>query len=196
MDEPACECPGPGFCKRYSLDQGEYAWRLCANNCTQEAPCNEKKSQRYRLKWRLQKEAADRGEVSPATLPVVRNPRTPPPKPAPVEEGLGTEVMLLLESLGIKAKSCRCKERKYKMNAWGLDECERRKGEIVSWLREEQAKISEFAKMKAVILGVKEILSFRMAPPDPRNLAESVFSEALRRAREKQQREAKDGGTS
>lgn len=50
-DEPPCECPSPGYCSRYSLEQTEYAWRVCRNDCTAEFPCNEEKSQRFRKKW-------------------------------------------------------------------------------------------------------------------------------------------------
>lgn len=55
--------------------------------------------------------------------------------------GPGTELMGLLMKFRLHpTEACKCKERAHLMNAWGVEECYRRKGEIVSWMREEAQK--------------------------------------------------------
>jgi len=67
-DEPPCECPGPGHCKRYNRNQTDYAWRVCSGNCTAEFPCSESKSQHYRKRWRRDlTPGAERPPVVPPT---------------------------------------------------------------------------------------------------------------------------------
>lgn len=44
-EEPECECPGPGWCARYQLEQQEHAWSMCRRG--------DFTSNRYRRKWRL-----------------------------------------------------------------------------------------------------------------------------------------------
>lgn len=49
--EPPCQCPGPGFCDRYQIQQTDYTFRLCSNTCTEQFPCDEAASQRMRQSW-------------------------------------------------------------------------------------------------------------------------------------------------
>lgn len=54
MSEPPCECPSPGFCQRYQMDQNEYTWGLCTGRGGPgNRPCPPEKSERFRRKWRL-----------------------------------------------------------------------------------------------------------------------------------------------
>lgn len=64
-----------------------------------------------------------------------------PAHPKPGSGGPGTELKkLLLKWFGIKATpDCPCNAHAAQMDEWGPDECEKRLGEIVTWL-EEQAR--------------------------------------------------------
>ena len=42
-NDPPCECPGPGFCSRYQIDQQEYPWTICRGD--------NPKGKAYRQKW-------------------------------------------------------------------------------------------------------------------------------------------------
>lgn len=57
------------------------------------------------------------------------------------KSGPGTELKKLLATVGIKASpNCSCNAKAAQMDAWGPDECESRREEIVSWLGEEAVR--------------------------------------------------------
>lgn len=68
MSEPICECPGPGFCVRYQIDQTEYAWGVCSGKGGPgDRPCTTEKSERFRRKWRLK--VIEKCKHGPPSLP-------------------------------------------------------------------------------------------------------------------------------
>lgn len=74
--------------------------------------------------------------------------------------GAGTELKSLLSSLGIQSSpTCSCNAKARQMDDWGPDECERRMGEIVGWLREQAAArrlpFSDFAAKQLVRLAIR-----------------------------------------
>lgn len=73
MTEPACECPAPGYCRRYQLVQSDRAHALCRG-----AGCSPQVSAAYREKWARR---AAGGATAVASLPVVPA-AGPPRKPA------------------------------------------------------------------------------------------------------------------
>ena len=59
------------------------------------------------------------------------------------EMGPGTELKAMLSWLVITpTPTCSCNQRAIQMDFWGADECERRKEEILGWLKEEAQKRS------------------------------------------------------
>lgn len=57
------------------------------------------------------------------------------------KEGVGYQLKSMLSKIGIRATgNCACNSRSKIMDQWGPDECERRSGEIIDWLRDEAAK--------------------------------------------------------
>lgn len=54
-----------------------------------------------------------------------------------VLEGPGTELAAVLHLLGVRMKeNCGCKKMMFQMNAWGLDECQKRFDEIVKTIQD------------------------------------------------------------
>lgn len=183
MSEPACVCPGPGFCERYQIAQTDYAYRVCSNTCLPEFPCDEYKSQRYRKKWRQNREAVENGTATPKPPPAVAvRPRRP--EVPIVTEGPGKELKLILESLGLRPRGgCNCAKLENQMNAWGVADCVANREWILTRLREQQTKIPWYDKIKAATLAVTTGLAFKLNPTDP---APGLLDEALRRAGEKE----------
>jgi hypothetical protein len=92
--------------------------------------------------------------------------------------GPGTELLLLLSSLGITEKpGCDCKAAT--MDAWGVDGCRERRDEIAGWLRENQDKFGWREKLAAVTAAVESGLVFSINVFDPFG---SIVDEAIRRA--------------
>lgn len=61
----------------------------------------------------------------------------PREEPALAPLGPGTHLHAILAEFGIKPRSdCKCNAHAAQMDAWGPDECERRREEIVAWLVE------------------------------------------------------------
>ncbi len=186
-DQP-CECSGPGLCPRYGIEQTEYAWRVCSEQCTPELPCTPEKSRAYRQKWAGQRQRRPRAALPLAGQPISLSlaparPRTPPSRP-PLTGGPGTELKALLTSLGLdSAGGCGCADRAKKMDVWGVADCEEHREEILAWLRREQAKRGWLEKTKAIALAVTTGLAFVLDPLDP---APGLLDEALRRARQKE----------
>lgn len=114
-----CECPGPGFCPRYQIEQQEYPHAVC------QGKHGEAIQLRYQAKW-----ARLAGLPRPAIPP--RPPRPPEPEPA----GPGTELRNLLKAAGIDLAGCSCNKRVRVMNAMGAEWCRERRDVIVGWLRE------------------------------------------------------------
>lgn len=57
------------------------------------------------------------------------------------QQGPGTELMKLLDAIGIKDSSgCGCATKARKMNEWGPDECQRQEAVIAGWLMEAARK--------------------------------------------------------
>ena len=64
----------------------------------------------------------------------------PPPAPAPLSSGPGTELSKLLKRFGIEpTPTCQCRAKAAQMDAWGPDECEKpeRIDEVVAVMRAE-----------------------------------------------------------
>jgi hypothetical protein len=105
--------------------------------------------------------------------------RLTPPVVAP-DSGPGTELLLLLSSLGIAEKpGCGCKAKAATMNAWGVDGCRERRDEIVDWFRENQDKFGWREKLAAATAAVASGLAFRINILDQFG---SIVDEAIRRA--------------
>jgi hypothetical protein len=85
-DEPPCSCPGPGFCERYGIDQGDYTHALCQGRSLPGLPnCSAQKSQAYREKWAARRDGRAESPAErqgapllapplPAAAPVARAP--------------------------------------------------------------------------------------------------------------------------
>lgn len=77
MSEPPCDCPGPGFCPRYQIEQGPLAYGFCRGT-----RCSPERSQRFRDKLAGKRTA----------LPVVARPRRKKLELRPVCRWQGAEV--------------------------------------------------------------------------------------------------------
>jgi hypothetical protein len=100
--------------------------------------------------------------------------------PLLVQEGPGTELKRLLESLGVhNVENCSCRERMEEMNRWGVAGCKERRNEIVDWMREGAPRfgwsVVVGAAFKAVTLG----LAFKLDWLDP---FPAIADEAILRA--------------
>lgn len=85
IEDPPCECKGPGFCCRYKIEQTEYAWRVCSEQCTDEFPCTAETSRRYRAKWAKKKVGMQhptiRKHIIAKSKANTNRPKQPPRKP-------------------------------------------------------------------------------------------------------------------
>lgn len=95
-------------------------------------------------------------------------------------EGPGTEMALLVASLGAPQFGGGCSGRAKQMNDWGIDGCAGHREEIVGWLAEGTANYSKLDKTLAAMLAVKAGVIFRLCWRDPLG---SLVDEAVRRAR-------------
>lgn len=94
--------------------------------------------------------------------------------------GPGTELMKLLESLGIKKKAgCGCAAKAEEMDRWGVAGCRQRREEIAGWLRENAKERGWMEKAKATVLAIKTGLAFEL---DVTNLYVSLVDLAIHRA--------------
>jgi hypothetical protein len=95
------------------------------------------------------------------------------------KEGPGTELKVLLASLGLTAGGCQCDAHAQKMNNWGTEGCKEHKEEILSWLRAEQKKRGwrDFllAGRNALLTGL--VTKVKILDPAP-----GLLEEAIRRA--------------
>lgn len=91
-------------------------------------------------------------------------------------EGPGTELKVLLASLGLTAGGCHCDERATQMNRWGVTGCRERFEEIVAWLREEQKNRSWrdilLAGRNALLTGL--VTKIKVLDPAPGLLEEAI----------------------
>jgi hypothetical protein len=87
------------------------------------------------------------------------------------QSGPGTELKRLLAGWPFyitPRPNCRCEEYAAQMDVWGPDECERRLGEIVGWLREEAASRGlPFVDAAGRLLVRRAIARARAATPPP-----------------------------
>lgn len=175
--EPPCECPNPGYCSRYKRDQDAYAHGVCSGKGLPGRPCPTWKSESYRRKWRLELD----------TVPP-EDPRPPRLTPQLVKSsacvikvgGPGTELKKMLSAMGMEpAPGCSCRDRMKKMDAWGPEECRKRKQEILGWLRQEYEKQGWGSKVSAGWKALTSGLALHLDPLDPFG---SLVDEAIRRA--------------
>ena len=174
-DGEKCVCSGAGFCPLYQRNVTEMEYQLCSCTCEDERICTPPLCERRRRRWLHQAQSGT--AVLPAT-----------DKPLKMQEstshGVGTELKELLKVVGFKAGiNCKCNQRAALMDEWGIATCEVKREEILSWLREEQAKKGWLDKMKAAGRAVMTGLAFSLNPLDP---AASLLDEAFRRARAKE----------
>lgn len=164
IQEPPCSCPLAGWCERFGIEQQEYAHEVCQGKRGEEL------GNRYRAKWRRQKEG---GKTPPRQQPVPQMygpPRTP--------GGPGTELTKLLKELGIRADGCGgCHDMAAKMDRWGPDGCREHRAEIVEHLREKAAKRKWTEKLTAAANAAAMGLWL-----NPLDLYGSLADEAIRRA--------------
>ncbi len=120
--------------------------------------------ERYRVKWGGKEDE----------YPLIerrQRPRLP-------DGGPGTELKVLLASMGFTPGGCQCETRIAQMNRWGVEECETNREEILGWLREESRKRGWGEKIAAGLNALK--IGFLINPLSPE---ESLLDEALRRTR-------------
>lgn len=99
--------------------------------------------------------------------------------------GPGTEMALILASLGASDIGTGCGGRAKQMNDWGADGCAEHRAEIVGWLNEGTANYGRFEKTLAAILAVKTGVIFRLRWSDPLGC---IVDESVRRAKLKELR--------
>lgn len=105
-----------------------------------------------------------------------------------IEDGPGTELHGILESLGINlGEKCSCRRRMLDMDNWGIDGCKANRETIVGWLREGQDDWGWSAKIKAAALAFTTGLAFVLDWSDP---FPSLIDEAIRRAEARKTRVA------
>lgn len=147
-------------------------WELYSGECPDERPCPPEEIRLATLEqWKaeaLSRQTSD--NPTAITTPVADYP----------EHGPGTELKQLLISLGF-AVCGDCGHRAIYMNLWGIEGCIEHREEIVGWLREQQKNASWAALWKAALASVTA--DFRPSITDP---AGSLVDEAIRRAKEKQ----------
>jgi hypothetical protein len=92
-------------------------------------------------------------KAAPPSLNSITPREKPPPHVYP-PRGPGTELLLLIHENGGPPPCQRCIEMAAQMDAWGADECERRKPEIVKALRQNFWKLGILDKLKAASAGL------------------------------------------
>lgn len=96
------------------------------------------------------------------------------------QEGPGTELKRLLESLGVgSVENCSCRARMEEMNRIGVAQCRERRDEIAGWLRDGQSQFGWAAKLGAAARSVSSGLAFKLDWTDP---FQGLVDEAIRRA--------------
>lgn len=188
QEEPPCQCPGPTFCPRYSLQMNAYAHSICSG----QGGCSPQKSQLYRSKWRkIAEERTSRGitviaPTNPQPLPTAtREARVRTPKPVPIVPlGPGTELKTLLASIGLTPQGCRCETRVAQMNQWGIEGCRQpaNREAIINWLRTEEKKRGWGERLKAGLLTITTGLIAELSPTDHLG---SLVDVAISRAEER-----------
>lgn len=102
--------------------------------------------------------------------------------PAGPVAGPGTELKLLLDTLGVRPREgCACKSRMTQMNQWGVAGCEQNRDEIIRWLKDEAGKTRGWEKVKAAARAVVHGILL-----DPLNVEGSLLDYAVHRARKKE----------
>jgi hypothetical protein len=126
----------------------------------------------------------NKAKANPKPRTVTKRLKTSSPaKPSPEEDGIGTELKLILESLGLKGYSgCKCKAIAGWMNRIGLQGCLENREVILAKLRKAQEDLGWLDEKKAQFLGLIKGLAFKLDKNDP---APGLLDEAIRRWREK-----------
>ena len=176
VGEPPCECPGPGFCPRYRINQDEYAYAVCANKPLPGRTVTLAKSEAYRMKWRVQiGRPAYRGTPGPTAS---RQNQTSPRQTS--KGGPGTELKALFSSIGIEGfTGCACNSLARKMDKWGVDGCKlpENREYILARLRKNASKLGWGETLSA---GTKLLArGVIINPVDP---SSSLLVEAIRRS--------------
>jgi hypothetical protein len=169
--EKPCMCTGPGMCPRFNINQTEYAWRVCSEQCTEKYPCSPEKSLAYRKKWAGEKKPKVKGK--PRKQRIVKKPTW--------GGGVGTELKDLLKSIGIEEKSgCGCSDMAAKMDKWGVEGCRTHRNDILKWLRGKQKEVTWVEKITIAKNVILNGLFFN--PMDP---APGLLDEAIKRFKER-----------
>lgn len=184
-----CQCDfqgewNPGeirFCKHFDMNQTEYAHEVC------KGLHGEYKQTKYHEKW------GNDNNKSP--LPIVKKEINREYKESVIKReetkrgkivissGPGTELKLLISSLGLSgASGCGCNNKAALMDSWGISGCQERREDILTWLRGQYKKRSWLETLKAGINTITTGLLFSIDPLDP---APGILEEALRRAEAK-----------
>ena len=104
------------------------------------------------------------------------------PWPAP-GYGPGTELHLILESIGINpSSSCDCRGKQNLMDHWGVDGCRARFDEIVGWMKNNHERWGWRDKLAAATKAITTGLAFKLDVLDP---FPGLIEEAIRRAEAK-----------
>jgi hypothetical protein len=121
-------------------------------------------------------------EVKPARVPASIH--RPPPPPVAPEHGPGTELRLLLQSLGVpQFAGCQCKAIEEDMNRLGVAGCGRERQRILKRLADNAVSYGIAVKLRAAGQALAAGLALKINPAAP--LA-SLFDLALARAAEKE----------
>lgn len=100
--------------------------------------------------------------------------------PWPPAEGPGTELKLMLASLGItNTPACDCAAKAKQMDLWGVDGCIERKEQIVGWIKEGAPRWGWTSKLSAGWNAIFTGLAFQL---DLANPYESLVTLAIERA--------------
>lgn len=98
--------------------------------------------------------------------------------------GVGTEFMLLLQSLGVKpTPNCPCTKVRKKMDRLGIAGCIENRDELIAKLKKNAQGFGIAVKLKAGWFATLSGLAFSLNPLDP---IPGLFDEAVRRAQAKE----------
>jgi hypothetical protein len=180
-----CECSSAGFCPRYQIEQNELAHSICTGKGTEGHPCPSAKTRLYQEKWariRDNKPTIANTTVYPRSTAYSDNRTTIQTVVSIPQHGPGTELKLLLDSLGLHAGGCGCEQRVREMNIWGIEGCKTNREKIIAWLQTEKSKRSWSEKILAGYHAISLGLAIKLNPIDP---IPGLVDEAIRRAEDK-----------
>lgn len=161
----SCACPDPDLCvrlKRHMPKRLHYLYQTRAD-------------------YRAMFERLAGVESTPLPDTGTMATHTPKSQTEIPEEGLGTELKILLSSLKIPACAA-CVERAAEMNRLGIQGCRDQRDRLIAAIRQEAGERPWGETLRAGALALLTGLAFKLDPFDP---IPGLFDEALRRAEEK-----------